>query len=505
MNRRMWTGSLASVVASVGLAAGQTAPSTATDGASNSVVTLRTAGQPDRKLQVLKSEKMPDGKILTEVKDLTTGVVFTIADTKPFANVEPVAVTAPSPSRMTAALASAPLPTVAPAPQSQQSQATMLPGTQIPAASSSLPTARPRSADPLLAGHSVPTTANTAAVTKPRSNYENVTAPQTEYPTLMGKLRGNKETANTVPAQPTNVPPKQSAISAALFGTYPVQSQPTPTVMDKVTTTKSTVVTTQHSTAFPTSIPAPEKTGGGIKSALFGTPNTQPTETPTLMGKLFGDKPTVQPTTTMTTVTQAPAKSMNTNVIRPNSVASSNSRIMTPTPQVGNTQAMNTPPMNNMVAAAPAMEAKMNSVKQVSVNAPTITMPAMSTAPAVERASYAPVSTDTKDPNFHVVAGATSNMKQIEEQVKELRMNQRPSKRMDAATSLAAGPMANMVEVRQILAEASYRDPVGVVRAHCIDLLNKMKYDEYNYKQYVETLVNDEEPAVQRAARNAMK
>jgi hypothetical protein len=132
-------------------------------------------------------------------------------------------------------------------------------------------------------------------------------------------------------------------------------------------------------------------------------------------------------------------------------------------------------------------------------------VPRMVPAQPIEQASLNPVSTDPRDPVFHVVPVKAMTMKQIEDLVKDLRMHHKPSQRVEAAKALAASPMAAMVEVRQILAEASYRDPEPVVRANCIDLLTKMQYDEPNYRKYVEGLVNDEEPAVQRAAKASMR
>jgi hypothetical protein len=436
MSRRVWTNSCASVIASLGLASGQTPPAAATDGTPGGVVTLRTSGQPDRKLQILKSERMPDGKILNEVKDLASGQVFTIVDTKPFA------------------------------------------GTQTTPANQ-LPQAKPRTSDPLMPGTIVPASAATTA--RPVARYENGPAPQTthtEYPTLVGKLRGNATPAPSTPATPG----KQSAISAALLGKYPTEpaAQPTPTLMNRLGENRPTApATTSQSTVPTTTTPAPS---GGIKSALFGTPGEAPVENPTLMGKLFGDKPAAAVPSNAVVQSPPPVRS---NMIRPNAIASGNAKFMTPPATVG------AAPVNT----APILEPRMTPV--------SVAPPAMPVA--VQPASYTPQSTDSRDPNFHVKPAEPMTMKQIEDQVKELRMNQRPSKRMDAATALANGPMANMVEVRQILAEATYRDPVGVVRAHCIELLSKMKYDEFNYKAYVETLVNDDEPAVQRAARAAMK
>jgi hypothetical protein len=64
MTSRDWQAAIASVVLWSGSAAAQAPAFVPGEGAS--VVTIRTAGQPDRKLQVLKTERLPDGKYLTE-------------------------------------------------------------------------------------------------------------------------------------------------------------------------------------------------------------------------------------------------------------------------------------------------------------------------------------------------------------------------------------------------------------------------------------------------------
>jgi hypothetical protein len=406
------------------------------------VVTLRTAGQPDRKLQILKTERLPDGKILTEVRDLATGQVFTIADTKVLGSPEPGQ---PALPKVAPAAASVTLP--AQPPQ-------YLPGTNV-TQSNLLPLAKPRQSDPLLgqALSTMPATSNTPA-------------PQQQYPTLIGKLRENKATTTTTD---TTTPQSQSAMSRALFGNYSDPPQQQSTLVGRIT---------EPSPAKPATTTV--ASSGGLRAAVFGTPTNQPAETPTLMGKLFGDKPdgTPMPVPATTPPTQV-VRPPSTGIIRPNAAATNGPARV----------AVSMPIIEQQVAIAP-------------MAAPVMPKSVIQQAEAI---SLTPISTDPRDPNFTVVPPKPMTMKQIEDMVKDLRMHHKPSSRLEAANSLANCPMAGMVEVRQILAEASYRDPIPVVRAHCIDLLTKMNYDEPNYRKYVESLVNDEEPAVQRAARNAVK
>ena len=422
MIRREWQAAIASVVLWSGAASAQ-APALV-PGEAASVVTIRTAGQPDRKLQVLKTERLPDGKYLTEVKDLASGAIFTIADTKPLGVPEATKLPVGTPA--------------APATP------TLLPGTTVPA-TGGLPQAKARNADPLLGG----SPAAAAGTTRPST-----TPVQPEIPTLVGRLKKTSApaAATATPAAPST----QSGVSKALFGDY------------------NSVPATQPTLAGRFSEPTNAK-------PATTTVATAPAATPTLMGKLFGDtssapaQPLVAskpaPTTTV-------AKAPTATVFRPNAVPE---------------------PVRTTAIAAPVMPA-VPPVQTVAVATPK-----MVPAQPVEQVSLQPTSTDPRDPNFHVVPVKAMTMKQIEDLVKDLRMHHKPSQRVEAAKALAASPMAAMVEVRQILAEASYRDPEPVVRANCIDLLAKMQYDEPNYRKYVEGLVNDDEPAVQRAAKASMR
>ena len=92
MKRRVWALAAMSVLA--GWANAQTpttlpatnvpAPTASKEAATEpGIVILRTAGQPDRKVKVVKSTKQPDGRVLTEVKDATTGETLLVADRAP--------------------------------------------------------------------------------------------------------------------------------------------------------------------------------------------------------------------------------------------------------------------------------------------------------------------------------------------------------------------------------------------------------------------------------------
>jgi hypothetical protein len=154
MTRWLLTGAVASV-AWGGSAAGQAprpaavpaapvAPA-ATDGRpGDGVYLMRTAGQPDRRVKVVRSDRMPDGVVLTQVKDIATGEVYTILDDRPDAEAPAVAPVAAAPRPTT--------PTPVHAAKDTKAAA--------------LPRAKDRSADPLL-GHRV-TSGKTPPAAAPR-------------------------------------------------------------------------------------------------------------------------------------------------------------------------------------------------------------------------------------------------------------------------------------------------------------------------------------------------
>jgi hypothetical protein len=84
---------------------------------------LRTKGQPDRKVVILKSTKTDNGRIFTEVKDIQTGEVFLVADQSAGGMKD-------APAKSTTAMMAKP---------------------EAKKATAALPKAKPRSADPFVA------------------------------------------------------------------------------------------------------------------------------------------------------------------------------------------------------------------------------------------------------------------------------------------------------------------------------------------------------------------
>ena len=94
--------------------------------------------------------------------------------------------------------------------------------------------------------------------------------------------------------------------------------------------------------------------------------------------------------------------------------------------------------------------------------------------------------------------------REIAQYMHDLQNHPRPSFRMEAATGLCDGRYASREETKRAVATAVVNDPAGVVRGHCIDCLSKLGYADPEYVRRLQLWANDPEPAVQRAAREAL-
>ncbi len=72
MNLRFGFGTLALTVTLAGTCIGQEP--------AGEVLTIRTSGQPERKVTVLRTERLPDGTILADVRDTATGITYTLTN-----------------------------------------------------------------------------------------------------------------------------------------------------------------------------------------------------------------------------------------------------------------------------------------------------------------------------------------------------------------------------------------------------------------------------------------
>lgn len=200
MTRWLLTG-VAATVAWGGSAAAQAprpatpvSPPAARDGAPGGpIIVMKTAGQPDRRVQVIRSERGPDGKVLTEVKDLATGEVYTMTDVNPGGDLDAPAKAAPA---------------------------------KPAAKDAGLPRAKDRTADPLLGGRTtsgMPTPATPTKETKPR---------------IFGRVFGKAETPPPPVAPPAARPaPAARPTAQPTYAPAPASATPIPVMPAPAATT----------------------------------------------------------------------------------------------------------------------------------------------------------------------------------------------------------------------------------------------------------------------------
>jgi hypothetical protein len=482
MNRRVWVGSLATTAAWVGFATAQAPPANPPAGSSSNtavdgpVYVMKTAGQPERRVQVVKSEKLPDGTYLTDVKDLASGVVYTL--TNP--NVLGTTTTPPPAPKPTAVAATTgyvppPPPTTAPLPRgtprplfgsfpNQQQYATnktkagerLVPAEQVPAGA--LPQARDRKADPLLAG-----AATTPAAMTARTPYPAGTTVAADSPSVLSNVFGQKSKdlpAPRVGVRPPPVavlpePPRQAAVPAP---------EPQPTI--KVAQVSPVVMPSVAAATIP---PIPKAEVSPVAEGL-SIPSIAADARPSAATGIFDSQP-------------AAAVEKPTVAIPPIPT--------TPIPPI------DAPPV---VTAPPAVEPP---------PLPTVLpMPAVEPPPLpLPSVSLPPAPTGVPSGAVPVVARAVEAALPVDVQVMidQLKGHKRPSFRMENATALAESAYAKHPDVLAALLHGAMNDTTGVVRGHCIGQLATLRYGDAAFVQALDTWTADAEPAVRRAAAAAKK
>ena len=128
---------------------------------------LRTSGQPDRKVKIVKSTKSADGRVITEVKDIATGETLLVANQ---AASKKSALPAPAPSTKPTTFISdikgPPMPMISNA-KSREVETSAITSNEKIATSSSVPKSKSRDVDPLLNGMTVGTPAAMTSMAKP--------------------------------------------------------------------------------------------------------------------------------------------------------------------------------------------------------------------------------------------------------------------------------------------------------------------------------------------------
>lgn len=554
MNRQVRFGMQATslvmtLVMTVGLAFAQAPATTAPAGSSNSsntsnsnaasnaasnaggpVYVMKTAGQPERRVQVVRSEVQPDGSILTDVKDLASGTIYTL-NNPAFLGKSPVA--------------AAPAPTAAPVPPPASAPPTLAPGTPrplfgyfpgqapqakpstaqpsiskpfvpqsavaqrdrlIPAeqpSSTGLPQARDRKADPLLAGANSAGASSPAAMTS-RTPFPRLANMPTDPPSVLGKVFGDP--LKNQPRPRVGTLPSESASSTtnttsnvAIPKWKPDVTVVMPTVASAAVPTKKTSPTdlASHPTppqpsvptvATPASLPAQADTA--IATGL-AVPTIDPNAKPSAATGLFDSQSSVaavaiprimDPVEPMVASAQSVAlpplaETRTAPVATPEPVASAPN---TSAPKIDTPPAIGIPHTPSVVQAAP-----------VAATSPAISVPSI---PMIDGAATSTVPAPTS------AVPAAELPRTILQKIEDLKTHKRPSFRMENATELAESPYAKHPTVIEALLHGAANDKTGVVRGHCITQLADIGYTDPTFLTLLGTWSQDREPAVQRAA-----
>ncbi len=295
MNRQVRLAALATVVASTGITSGQSPPSTGPAGSTpqRTVYVMKTAGQPERRVQVISSQIQPDGSILTDVRDLATGAIYTLANPAFLGKPAPPAAATqatntahtPAPSapgtprplfgqfpQRTVDPKAMPRPLFGQFPNQRmatvaQQKEHLVPADQVQTIQ--LPQARERTGDPLLAGAKTP-----AGITS-RTPYPSRIGETQQSPSVLGKLFADptenqpKPRVGILPAQP-------KVEKSTVHVSQPMATPGVTVVMPRMGSAEIPKVA--HSREFPSNpqLPIPEIPAATAASVPPQTPAPQP-------------------------------------------------------------------------------------------------------------------------------------------------------------------------------------------------------------------------------------
>jgi|GEM_PF-3353806 len=504
MNLRAWISTIATVGATSSFGVAQNPPPTSSAPAAlaaqtsvihpantNPVITMRTAGQPDRALRVLKMNDAPDADTLAEVQDVQNGRVFSmpgkvvkamLAGTKP-----------PTPAPTPAIVSDTPVVAV---PQAAPAKPAM-PVFQPKRIASSI-YERPAMAAPV---REIPTvTAVQTIVPNPRVPQAIIpkmeAVPEHEKARILESLGGSPLEAKA-PDMPMIVEPPMPVIEpvpAPAPEVTPIAKlvptpAPVPAPAPEVTPIAKLVPTPAPLVAqvpAPIAAPAPAP-------VFVATPTPKPAPVPA--------KPAAAPVPQFGTPLQA-AQSSSTCLkavpiqtwqpLRDSNTPSNNSiwqPLTTPTPtQMPTPQSMQTKPETTTVTTRCHFEC------------PT------------ECAEPKAVATVEPQVRLERTVAKCNNLAHLEAQVREscqssiydLCTATQPVLREEAATKLSTGRFAQRPEVKAALYKAAVGDPAPSVRAHCIECLMKLGHDEAGFRVHLQGVSEGGPKIVQTAARTAL-
>lgn len=501
MNRQVRLAALATatLAAGTGFASGQSPPSAVPAGSTANagpVYVMKTAGQPERRVQVVKSESQPDGSILTDVKDLATGTVYTLTNpsflgkSAPPPTV-PAAVPAPTPVAARPAVPANDPKMARPLfgqfpnqrmADSMQQRERLVPADQIQLNASGLPQAKGRKADPLLAGVATP-----AALTA-RTPFSSI---PTEPPSVLGKMFGDPM---------KNQPPPR-------VGVMP----PTPPVATASAASKpSSGVSVVMPSIAPASVPKIAK-AADVAVALPPAPSTEPKPAPSAAVGIAipaidaGAKPSAA--TGLFDSQSSAASVLIPPIVEPGAPPA----VSPPAPQPVPTAAKTVEPAPAPMVVSTTKAIEPGPVVAIPVPAEAIPAPAVPTVavPAAVVAIPTPsvsipvpaIDIPVPDVSAPILTSATGELpKDVKLMIEDLKNHKRPSFRMENATSLVESRYAKHPAAIEALVSAATNDKAGVVRGHCIARLAELGHADVSFLQSLDTWSSDLEPAVQRAA-----
>jgi hypothetical protein len=424
-------------------------------------ITLKSPGQPDRVVSVVKSVRKADGSVETQVKDAKTGDTFSLVDPAPENKI---------PSKPVVSGVPQPLP---PLPKSPSASAEPPAGQVVGAGDKRLiGGGKLFNREPQGGPATIPHTPAAAAATP--------VAPVAEEkrPGMIGRLFGKKPT----PAPIANAPAMPPPAPVPTFAPPPPVSAPTTVPMPLPTPIR----TNEPPRIQPMKPVAPPAAPGRVEKIVPPTPVVPQVSAPSAPGAI-------------------PVPS--------SSVRESSSAIPTPPPPPA--KPTMPPVAAPTIPSLPPIAAPVKPTTPVPVAAPTI--PSLPVAPVpLPTIPPAPISKAPVSPAVAVkpanapevvkpvVHAPVQTPAEVETLAKALKDTLAPSARLKAAKELATGPHASSKAVHTALFTAAKTDPCPEVKADCITHLSMLGDRDPSFVAFVKSACSDESSEVRLAAKTAL-
>lgn len=427
------------------------------------LLTFRTAGQPERRVRILRiTGTIDDG--LADVQDLSSNAKYSI------------------PLKVLASMA--------------RSAATTAPGTVPPAALPAPPLVVTPNPNAGTNGWPKPTAAPSPLV---KGNMPRTILPS---PTAARALMQETQQVAFAPPSPPPAPASPAASMPPVDATRSVQAAPA-----------KPATTTDDVFFRPASLPSI-------------VPPVQPTSTPTPPPPDAWSKPvpTTPPVRTSTPAAAPAVPVVTTAPIPSNALPPTQPAFSTVKPPVVNVAAPEyvAVPVYDFgapaVAAPPVVETNLTAsstpVPAVAAPIPADTPPAVAPKPTFVAAPQVVVQTSLTAHSLSIqseLIGAdvlsrlpTQMVEELQPYLFDLSRALRPSLRERAASALADGRYGSRPEVKAALARVALVDPAPSVKAHCIRLLSKLGYHESSYLDYLDSCAESADATVKQAAVDAV-